>query len=75
MFSDFYNKYREGIVHHLSMEIDNYDDLLNFLKSKDIKIIQSGCFQDKIRYSYFSTNKDLNFIVEIVEKNKVKLIL
>lgn len=69
IFSDFYDKYGEGVIHHLGMEIEDYNKVLKLLKSKDIKIIQSGCYQDKTRYSYFSTDGDLNFIVEITEKN------
>jgi len=68
IFSDFYDKYGEGVIHHLGMEIEDYNYVLDFLKSKDVRIIQSGCYQDKIKYSYLSTDKDLNFIIELVEK-------
>ena len=67
IFSDFYSKYGEGIIHHLGMSVEDYNSALTCLKSKDIKIIQSGCYQDKFKYSYLSTGKDLNFIIEIVD--------
>jgi len=75
IFSKFYDKYGEGVVHHLGMEVKSYDKILSLLESKGINVIQSGCYQDKIRYSYLSTDKYLNFIVEIVEKNKAENIL
>ncbi len=70
IFSDFYDKYGEGVIHHLGMEVEGYNNVLKLLKSRDIQIIQSGIYQDKTKYSYFSTDRDLNFILEIVENNK-----
>jgi len=66
IFSRFYDKYGQGVVNHLGMEVKDYDKTLNLLKSKGISVAQSGCYDDKIRYSYLSTDNDLNFIVEVV---------
>ena len=67
IFNDFYNKYGEGVIHHIGTAVEDYNSVLTFLKSKDIKIIQSGCYQGKLKYSYLSTDKDLNFIVGITD--------
>ena len=71
IFSDFYDRYGEGVIHHLGMEIDNYSSVINSLKSIDVEVIQSGCYQDKIKYSYLATQSGLNFIVEIYENNAI----
>lgn len=70
IFSDFLEKYGENVVSYLGMEVENYNNALTFLNSKNIKIIQSGNYLNNQKYSYFSTNNDLNFIVEIAESKK-----
>ena len=67
IYSDFYNKHGEGVVHHLGMIVNDYHEMLNFIKSKGINIIQSGCYDDKFNFSYLSTDSDINFITEIYE--------
>ncbi|MCL5073218.1 MAG: hypothetical protein M1308_20365, partial [Actinobacteria bacterium] len=67
IFSEFYEKYGEGIIHHLGMKVDNYDYVLKNLKSKGLEILQSGNYLGKINYSYISTGSDINFIIEISE--------
>lgn len=69
IYSEFYEKYGEGVVHHLKMEVENYQDALGFFKSKGINVIQSGSYLGKIKYSYLSTSKDINFITEIADIN------
>ncbi|MBM3706165.1 MAG: hypothetical protein FJW66_06550 [Actinobacteria bacterium] len=69
IFSDFFERYGEGVIHHVSMEIENYHDVLNYLKSINVKIIQSGCYQDRIKYSYLATDSGMNFVTEIIEDN------
>jgi hypothetical protein len=69
IFSQFYDRFGEGIVHHLGMEVDNYQKTLGQLKSKGIMVIQSGKYLDKLSYSYLQTSDDLNFITEIIELN------
>ena len=70
IYSDFLKKYGEGVIHHLGMEVEDYEKALNFFKSKGIKVIQSGNYLNKLRYSYLSTNSDLSYIVEIAETNR-----
>lgn len=67
IFNDFYDEYGEGVIHHLGMEINDYEDVLGFLKSKGVETIQSGIHSDGIKYSYVSTDSDINFIIEIAE--------
>lgn len=67
IFSQFYNRYGEEVVHHLGMKIDDYQKALEFFKSKGIEVIQSGKYLDKIQYSYLNTSDDLNFIIEIID--------
>jgi hypothetical protein len=67
IFSDFYDKYGEGIIHHLGVEVNDYNRALDLLQSKGVEIIQSGIYSGEIKYSYISTSSDLNFIMEITE--------
>ena len=67
IFSDFYDKYGEGVIHHLGMEVNDHNEALVILKSKGAEVIQSGIHIDGIKYSYISTGPDINFIIEIVE--------
>jgi len=69
IFSEFYDRYGEDVIHHLKMEVDNYKNTLDFFKSIKINVIQSGSYLEKYRYSFLSTNKDINYIVEIVDSN------
>ena len=69
IYTEFYNKYGEGVIHHLKMEVENYKDTIKFFKSKGIDIIQSGNYLGKIKYSYLSTNKDISFVTEIADIN------
>lgn len=71
IFTDFLEKYGENAVCYLGMEIDNYKDTLAFFNSRNIEVIQSGKYPDNSKYSYLSTSRDLNFIIEINEKNLV----
>ena len=70
IYSDFLKRYGEGVVHHLGMEVEDYDKALIFFKSKGIEVIQSGNYSNKLRYSYLSTSSDLSYIVEIAETNR-----
>ena len=67
-------EYGEGIIHHIGMEINGQQDIAGFLKSKGIESIQSGINSDGIKYSYFSTGKDINFIIEIIKRDTGSLI-
>jgi len=69
IFSDFLEKHGEGFVHHLGMEVDDYERSVKTLLSKDARIIKSGCYLGKTEYAYFSTGPDLNFITEISDSN------
>ncbi|MHB1347342.1 MAG: VOC family protein, partial [Candidatus Humimicrobiaceae bacterium] len=63
-------RYGEGVVHHLGMEVEDYDKALIFFKSKGIEAIQSGNYLNKLRYSYLSTSSDLSYVVELAETNR-----
>jgi methylmalonyl-CoA/ethylmalonyl-CoA epimerase len=69
IFSQFHDRYGEGVIHHLGMEVVDYEKDLEFLNSKGIKVIQSGKYLNKIRFSYLNTNDDINYITEIIEPN------
>ena len=77
IFSEFNEKYGEVVVHHLVMEVENFNDTLNIFRMRGINIIQSGRYLDKIKFAYLDTSKDLNFITEIVEKeyHKTSMVL
>ena len=68
IFTSFLEKYGDGVIHHVGMQVDNYCKALKYLKSRGIEVIQSGNYLGKIKYSYLSTSKYLNFITEISEE-------
>jgi len=67
IYTDFLNRYGGKVIHHLRMEVDDYNETINHLRLKGIEVIQSGKYFGEIEYSYLSTNKDINFIVEIID--------
>ena len=50
------------------MEVDNYEEKLNYLNSKGVKTLYSGRYLDKIRFSFMDTKKHLNFTIQISDK-------
>lgn len=64
IYTKFYDRYGEGILHHLKMEVQNYESALKFFKSKEIEVIMSGNHLGR-KYSYLSTSRDIGFIAEI----------
>ena len=69
MYSEFYDSYGEGVINHLKIGTDNYQDTLEHLKSFGITILQSGTQsgdRGKNKYYYLSTDYSLGFILEIV---------
>ncbi len=71
LFSDFLSKNGEGI-HHLKMEVNDYQKAMKYLLSKGIKVIYSGNYREKINFSFIDTAKNLNFITEISDKEFIK---
>jgi methylmalonyl-CoA/ethylmalonyl-CoA epimerase len=67
IFSEHLLKKGEGI-HHLKMEVSDYARTLKYLLSRDLNIIYSDNYQDKINFSYLDTDKHLNFIIEISDQ-------
>lgn len=70
IYSEFLNKYGTGVVHHLNIEVENYDESLNFLKSRGLSKLQSGNYLNQLRFCYLSMNTELSFILEINESKK-----
>jgi hypothetical protein len=68
LFSGFLNKYGEG-VHHIKMEVEDYERTLEYFESKNVEVIFSGEYNNGIRFSYINTLKHLNFITEISNKS------
>jgi hypothetical protein len=67
IFSDFLEKSRENI-HHLKMEVNDYEKALKYLQSKGVNVILSGSYKDEINFSFLDTDKHINFITEISDK-------
>jgi len=67
IFSESLSKYGEG-MHHIKMEVDDYEEKLEYLSSKGVKILHSGNYLDKTRFSFMDTKKHLNFTVQISDK-------
>ncbi len=73
IYSESYDQYEGRIVHHLKLEVDGLKETLDFLKSKNIEVIQSGHqlgIEGKNMYYYMDTPKKLAFITEIVHVTK-----
>ena len=64
IYTEFYDKYGEGVIHHLKMEVQDYESALCFFKLNGIKVIMSGNHMGR-KYSYLSTSNDIGFITEI----------
>ena len=69
IYSEFIDKYGDKVIHHLKMEVENYNDAIVFFKSNGLNILQSGKYLNKIKFSYLNTSEDLGFITEISEIN------
>ncbi|MHB1346790.1 MAG: VOC family protein [Candidatus Humimicrobiaceae bacterium] len=67
IFSEHLLKHGESI-HHLKMEVADYDKTLKYLMSKGLNIIYSDNYEDKINFSFLDTDKHLNFITEISDQ-------
>lgn len=70
IFSEHLLKCGEGI-HHVKMEVNDYNKTLKYLLSKGLNIIYSDNYLDKINFSFLDTSKHLNFITEISD-NEIK---
>ncbi|MHB1274305.1 MAG: VOC family protein [Candidatus Humimicrobiaceae bacterium] len=73
IFSDFNNSYGENVIHHLKFGVKSYRDALQFLDSKNIKIIQVGHQQGdkgKNMYNFLDTQEEFGFITEVVHVTK-----
>ena len=68
IFSEFLEKSGENI-HHIKMEVQDYEKTLHYLQSRGVKTILSGFFADEVRFSFLDTSKDINFITEISNKS------
>ncbi|MCL5071148.1 MAG: VOC family protein, partial [Actinobacteria bacterium] len=73
IYSEFLKKNGEGVIHHLKLDVDDYDKTLGYLNSIKIRSIQSG-YQLGDRgvniYNYLDTSDQLGFICEIVNISK-----
>ena len=58
LFSGSLNKYGEGI-HHIKMEVEDYERTLEYFESKNVEVIFSGEYNNGIRFSYINTLKHL----------------
>ncbi len=67
IFMDHLNSFGE-IIHHLKMEVEDYNNTLNYLQSKGVNVIHSGTMEGGVNFSYLDTHKHINFMTEISEK-------
>jgi methylmalonyl-CoA/ethylmalonyl-CoA epimerase len=72
IYSDFYDRYGEGVIHHICMEVADFKQALRFFKLKGIEVIQSGTYMGRSNYAYLSTSDDINFITEIIDKKSIE---
>ena len=67
IFSEHLSKYGEGI-HHIKMEVDDYEKKLKYLLSKGINILYKDIYLNEVKFSFLDTNKHLNFSIQISDK-------
>ena len=70
IFLEHLTKFGEGI-HHLKMEVDDYESTMYYLANKGIEAIYSENYMDEMKFSFVNTKKNLNFVIEISDK-KIK---
>lgn len=69
IYSEYLDKYGEGIIHHIKFGIDDYYNTMKYFGSIGIRSIQSGCQRGekgKNIFNYLDTADLLGFILEIV---------
>ena len=67
IFTEFYDKYGEGVIHHLRMGINDYAKVSKILQLQGVKVLQSGLYCNAVKFAFFETNKDINFTTEIID--------
>ena len=67
IFLDHLNTWGESI-HHIKMEVDDYEETLKYLNLNRVEIIFSGKYQEDTLFYYFNTIKHINFVIEISNK-------
>lgn len=67
IYADFIDRHGDG-VQHLAFDCngEDYDRQVQLLLDRGYEIIQSGVWQGRVRFHYFSTDKDLGTVVEII---------
>lgn len=73
IYKEFYDNYGEDVIHHIRMEVEDYNQAIAFFKLQGIKVLQSGLFMDKINFAFIETDKDINFITEITESSNAEI--
>ena len=65
LYSKFLNERGEGL-HHVGYWVEDYDEALQKMKDMGIRVLVDGDVYG-IRYSYFDTEAECGFIVELIE--------
>ncbi len=63
IFSEFYNKYGEGL-NHVNYIVEDYDRAMKYLIDKGVEVIQYGNLVGKHIYVQFGTEYDVKHIME-----------
>jgi len=67
VFTDFLDKYGEGI-HHLGFLVQDLDLELEKMKASGIKVIQKGISRGKNKYAYLDSAKTCGVIYELIQR-------
>lgn len=67
VFTDFLNKYGEGI-HHLGFLVQDLDLELEKIKASGIKVIQKGISRSKNKYVYLDSAETCGVIYELIQR-------
>jgi len=71
VYSEFLEKHGDGL-HHVAMDVENFDETLAFCQGRGIEVIQGGMAGKDFGFAYLGTEKDLACITEIYKKPKKK---
>jgi 4-hydroxyphenylpyruvate dioxygenase-like putative hemolysin len=66
IYSEFLKTKGEGL-HHLAFVVENYNEVVGYLKEKGIGILQGGTTPDGSTYTYLDTQDTLYCIAEIFD--------
>ncbi len=66
IYSKFLKEHGEGL-HHLAMEVDDYNQTISYFKKNGVEVIQEGRGKDGFGFAYLNTMGPMSCITEIYD--------